>query len=48
MAWHTPHRGEHGWVLNAAGDDLLVDHAVAIGLAVWIDERGVGPSVTVT
>ena len=43
MAWHTPHCGEHGWVLNPAGDYLLVDHAVALGLRFGLVRGGSTP-----
>jgi hypothetical protein len=29
-----PHRCNHGGILNAARDNVLIDHPVALGLAV--------------
>ena len=29
VPWHLPHRGERGGIADAAGGDLLLDHALA-------------------
>lgn len=39
MARHTPHRDNHGGILDAVRDDVLINHSVALGFAIVIHGR---------
>jgi hypothetical protein len=47
MAGDTPHSGEHGRVFDTAGDNVRVDHVVALGLTGRIEGRSLVPAVPI-
>ena len=48
MARYISHSVDHSWISDAARDNVLIDHTVALGLAVGIHGRGIRSFASIT